>query len=63
MQAEDLLEDLRDALEAKDMDVIHALTEDIDDLREWLDLDSFDRRATNRRLKQYATQDEAWMWS
>ena len=63
MQAKDLLEDLRDALEAKDMDVIHALTEDIDDLREWLDLDSFDRRAANRRLKQYATQDEAWMWS
>jgi len=27
-------------------------------LREWLRLDQFDRRAVNRRLKQYATGDE-----
>jgi hypothetical protein len=27
----------------------------------WLGLETFDRRAINRRLKQYAMNDEAWM--
>jgi hypothetical protein len=35
---------------------------DIGELREWLTRDSFDRRAVNHRLKQYATHDESWMW-
>lgn len=32
---------------------------DIEELRDWLTLDDFDRRGINRRLKQYAIHDEA----
>ena len=41
-----------------------AIEGQIDEVREWLpwlELD-FDRRAVNRRLKQYATGDESWTW-
>lgn len=62
LQVEDLLEEIRDDLETNDLEAIHALAEDIEELREWLTLDNFDRRAVNRRLKQYVTNDEAWMW-
>jgi hypothetical protein len=29
----------------------------------WLSVNQFDRRATNRRLKQYANGDKTWMWA
>ena len=61
-RADDLIEDIRDDLEANDIEAIRDRFEDIDELREWLSLDDFDRRAVNRRLKQYAANDEAWMW-
>jgi hypothetical protein len=59
---EDLLEDIRDDREANDLEAIRDRVEYIEELREWLTLDSFDRRAVNRRLKQYATNDETWRW-
>jgi Spy/CpxP family protein refolding chaperone len=59
---EDLLEDIRDDLEAYDLEAIRDRVEYIEELREWLTLDSFDRRAVNRRLKQYATNYETWRW-
>jgi hypothetical protein len=62
LQVADLFEDIREYLETNDLAAIRLLTEDIPDLREWLTLDRFDRRAVNRRLRQYATNDEAWMW-
>jgi hypothetical protein len=62
LQVEDLFEEIRDNIETNDLDGIRDLTENIDELREWLTLDSFDRREVNRRLKQYATNDENWMW-
>lgn len=61
LQVADLFEDIREYLETNDLAAIRLLTEDVQDLREWLTLDSFDRRAINRRLRQYATNDEAWM--
>jgi hypothetical protein len=60
LQVGNLLEDIRDDLEANDLDSIRDRADDIEELREWLTLDSFDRRAVNRRLKQYATDDETW---
>lgn len=62
LQADDLLEEIHDHLENNDLEAIRDLAEDIEDLREWLILDSFDRRAVNRQLKLYATGDETWMW-
>jgi Spy/CpxP family protein refolding chaperone len=59
-QVDDLLEDIRDDLEANDLEAIRDRADYIEDLREWLTLDSFDRRAVNRQLKQYATNDETW---
>ena len=61
LQVEDSFEEIRDHLEPNDLEAIRAVLQDIEELREWLTLDSFDRRAVNRRLKQYATNDEAWM--
>lgn len=62
LQVEDLFEDIRDELENNDLEAVRDLAEELDDLREWLTLDNFDRRAVNRRLRQYATNDEACMW-
>jgi len=56
------LEEIRDNLESNDLEAIHDLAEDIEELHEWFILDRFDRRSVNRRLKQFATNDEAWMW-
>lgn len=61
LKVEDLIEEIRIDLETNDLEGIRDLTEDIEEIREWLTLDSFDRRAVNRRLKQYATNDENWM--
>lgn len=58
---EDLLEDIRDDLDANDIEAIRNRGEDIEELREWLTLDEFDRRGVNRRLRQYVTHDEAGM--
>jgi|ERR1035437_714409 hypothetical protein len=62
LDVEDLFEDIQDDLEANDIEAVRDRVEEIDELREWLTLDDFDRRAANRRLKQYATQDEGWIW-
>jgi len=58
---EDLLEDIQDDLDAKDIEAIRDRGVDIEALRDWLTLDDFDRRGINRRLKQYAIHDEAGM--
>ncbi|MBK5124950.1 hypothetical protein IQ288_34545 [Burkholderia sp. R-69980] len=59
---EDLLEDIQADLDANDIEAVRNRREDIEALREWLTLDEFDRRGVIRRLKQYATHDESWMW-
>lgn len=58
---EDLLEDIQDDLEANDIEAIRDRSVDIEELRDWLTLDDFDRRGINRRLEQYAIHDEAAM--
>lgn len=62
LKVEGLIEEIRINIETNDLEGIRDLTEDIEELREWLTLDSFDRRAVNRRLKQHATNDEKWIW-
>jgi hypothetical protein len=62
LQVDDLLEEIREDIETNNLEAIRDLSEDIEELHEWLALDSFDRRTVNRRLKQYATNDDNWMW-
>lgn len=62
LQAMDLLEEIRVDLETNDLEAIRDMAEDFEELHEWLISDSFDRHMVNRRLKQYATNDETWMW-
>lgn len=62
IKTHDLIEKIGIALETNDLEGIRDLTEEIEELHEWLTLDSFDRSAINRRLKEYATNDENWMW-
>jgi hypothetical protein len=57
LQVEDLFEKIRDDLEANDTEAIRDRAENIEEMREWLTLDSFNWRAVNRRLQQYATHD------
>jgi len=43
---------LKEDVEAGDIDAVRDQIESFDSMREWLTLDRFDRRAINRRLKQ-----------
>ena len=57
------LERLVESVEAGDREAIRDQLEDIESLREWLNLDRFDRRHVNRRLLLYAAGDEDWRWA
>jgi len=59
----EFFEDIREELENNDLEAVRDLVVEMGEMREWLTLDHFDRRAVNRRLKQYANNDEAWMWT
>jgi hypothetical protein len=61
IQIDELFCQLEEDLQAGDLEAIRDRKAEIDSLREWLALDTFDRRAVNRRLEQYAMNDEAWM--
>ncbi len=52
-----IAERLLDILEQEDIDDHH---EELLSLRYWLHAESFDRRAVNHHLKQYALGDKAW---
>jgi Plasmid pRiA4b ORF-3-like protein len=51
---------LKEDVEAGDLDAVREQMESIDSMREWLTLDRFDRRAVNRRLKQDVEKDQCW---
>ncbi len=62
LRVQDLIDEIRIDLETNDLESIRDRIEDVEELHEWLTLDTFDRSAINRRLKEYATNDENWMW-
>lgn len=53
-------ERLLESVDAGDREAVRDQLEAIESLREWLDLDRFDRGRANRRLRQYAAGDEGW---
>jgi hypothetical protein len=61
IDVDELLWQLQENMRAGDLEVIRDRQAEIDSLSEWLALETFDRRAINRRLKQYAMNDEAWL--
>ena len=56
----ELLEDIEESLRRDDMVAIRARIEGIGELQEWLELDTFDRRAVNHQLKQFSANEPAW---
>jgi hypothetical protein len=54
---------LVESVEAGDVDAMRDQSEEIESLRGWLDLDRFDRRRVNRRLRQCAAGDEDGRWT
>jgi hypothetical protein len=54
-----IAEQLAEMLKAGD---IEDRYEELFTFRYWWNADRFDRRAVNRRLKQYALGDEEWRW-
>lgn len=61
LQAMDIFADILDDLEGHNIESLENHVEHINEIREWLTLDQFDRRAVNRRLRQYADHDMTWM--
>jgi Plasmid pRiA4b ORF-3-like protein len=61
IQVDELLWQLQEDMRAGDLEAIRDRQAEIDSLSEWLALETFDRRAVNRRLEQYAMNDAAWM--
>lgn len=51
-------EHLAEDVSRRDVEAIRDRFEQVESLREWLDLEKFDRREANRRLTQYASGDD-----
>jgi hypothetical protein len=61
IQVDELFWQVQEDMRAGDLEAIRDRQAEIDSLSDWLALETFDRRAVNRRLKQYAMNDAAWM--
>ena len=59
-QVREHLERILEGVEAGDREAIGDELEAVETLRVWLELDRFDRRAVNRRLRLYAAGDARW---
>ena len=57
------LTEILEAFQAGDLDAIEDAREEFAELQYWINLAHFDRRAVNRRLRQYAAGDKAWQWA
>jgi hypothetical protein len=57
-RVEELLDELWEDLKAGDTETLEDRREQLQPWREWLMLHRFDRRAVNRRLRQYAQGDQ-----
>jgi hypothetical protein len=54
--------DLLESVRTGDLDEARDQLAELEPLQAWLELEHFDRRQVNRRLKLYALGDEAWRW-
>jgi hypothetical protein len=58
----EILDQLVEGLNAKDVEAVRDRIEELRPWREWLSLDTFDRRAVNRRLRQYGESNDEGRW-
>ena len=58
----EILDQLREALSAKDEEAVWDWVEELRSGQEWLSLDTFDQRTVNRRLRQYGAGNDDWRW-
>jgi len=58
----EILDQMMEALSAKDAEAMRDRVEELQSWREWLSLDTFDRRTVNRRLRQYGAGNDEWQW-
>jgi hypothetical protein len=58
----EILDQLLEALNAKDEEAVWDRGEELQSWREGLSLDTFDRRTGNRRLRQYGAGNDDWQW-
>jgi len=56
-EARDLLHQIADCVDKRDLTALRDRIDEIGAVKEWLLTDRFDRRNVNRRLRQYATGD------
>jgi hypothetical protein len=54
--------DLLESIQTGDLDEARDQLAELEPLQAWPELEHFDRRQVNRRLKLYAMGDEAWRW-
>jgi hypothetical protein len=58
----EILDQLMEALNAKDKEAVRDRLEEVQSWQEWLSLDTFDRRTVNRRLRHYGAGNDDWQW-
>jgi hypothetical protein len=61
-RAQEVFEQIADCLRHKDTTALQDRMEEIPAIQQWLSLAKFDRRQVNRRLRQYAKDDDEWRW-
>jgi hypothetical protein len=61
-RGEEILDQLREALRTQDEEAVRARVEELRAWREWLSLETFDRRTVNRRLRHYGAGNDDWQW-
>ena len=61
-QACELVNQIAECVDKRDMTALRDHIDEIATMKEWLLLDKFDRRKVNRRLRQYAADDDEWRW-
>ena len=61
-QARELANQIAEYVNKRDMTALRDRIDEIVTMKEWLLLDKFDRRKVNRRLRQYAADDDEWRW-
>lgn len=54
---------IEEAVRVGDLEWVRDQLESLESLRPWLALDRFDRRRTNRRLRQYAQGEREWLFA
>ena len=59
---EQLVNQIAECVAKRDVAALRDRIDELATMKEWLLLDKFDRGEVNRRLRQYAADDDEWRW-